>query len=250
MRFFNNSSWPGIARSIATGLVDIVFPPLCLVCETRLDTHEKAVCTVCWSSLQPTDLGNWRDRVTHSEHLDHVLTGWFLDSSLHTVVHELKYNEKRVLAHELGWRMARLLGPDVGQLALDVVVPVPLHSSRSRERGYNQSELLARSFAASLGLSIETKLLLRKGNTPSQTKLTPVERLENVRGAFVSRDFSEHNRFLIVDDVLTTGATLSACAEALRKAGAKFVAAATAGTPRVWGVDVGQKKERTIHEVG
>jgi ComF family protein len=107
----------------------------------------------------------------------------------------------------------------------DVVVPVPLHPKRLRERGFNQSGLLAKEFSRRHGLPVSFDLLIRKKWTEPQTRLNRKERLENVKGAFGLRDASAvpGRRILLIDDVFTTGTTLSECARTLKKGGASEV---------------------------
>jgi ComF family protein len=106
---------------------------------------------------------------------------------------------------------------------VDCIIPVPLHRRRQRARGFNQAELLARVVGRWLRLPVETRLLQRVTDTPSQTGLTPAQRVENVRGAFAVRSKLDRKRILLVDDVCTTGATLDACARVLKRAGAASV---------------------------
>jgi ComF family protein len=110
---------------------------------------------------------------------------------------------------------------------VDAIVPVPLYPARARERGFNQAELVARELARWLGRPVESGWLARIKDTLSQTGLTPVQRVENVRGAFEARAKLDRQRILLLDDVCTTGATLNACARALRRGGAASVQAVT-----------------------
>ena len=105
------------------------------------------------------------------------------------------------------------------------MVPVPLHRQRERERGYNQADLIARPLAKRLGFPYRAFLLVRKRPRPNKHLLTHAERWESVRGAFATRPGSQVDnlRVLLVDDVMTTGATLDACSRVLRKSGAKSV---------------------------
>jgi ComF family protein len=114
--------------------------------------------------------------------------------------------------------------------AADVVVPVPVHALRLRERGYNHAELIAKPLARSLGLPCRSYLLVRSRPRPDKLRLTLRERWRSVRGAYTIRQGLrvDNLRVLLVDDVLTTGATLDACSRALRKAGAARVVALTA----------------------
>jgi ComF family protein len=151
------------------------------------------------------------------------------DGLVADLLKELKYHGGFWLAEDL----ARLLHH--GVLAeyqidgLDVVCPVPLHHARRRRRGYNQSDLLAGSLARLLGLDYRANLLRRVRPTPTQTSLTALERAANMRNAFKVRfpGWLKGRRVLLVDDVMTTGATVNECARALRKGGAREVWAVT-----------------------
>ncbi len=117
-------------------------------------------------------------------------------------------------------------------LAADIIAPVPLHPSRLAERGYNQSALLARVLAAEVGVPLDERLLIRHRATAHQVGLGQAERTRNVTGAFACRGAAAGKRVMLVDDVATTGATLEACAVALREAGATNVAALTLARAR------------------
>lgn len=142
----------------------------------------------------------------------------------------LKYHQVTPLGAWFAARLAELVARDPEMFAADVVVPVPLHVSRLRERGFNQAELIARPLAKRLGLPLRSYLLVRTRPRPEKLKLTRQERWRTVRGAYAMRSEAKIDklRVLLVDDVFTTGATLDACARALRKAGAGRIVALTA----------------------
>jgi ComF family protein len=149
------------------------------------------------------------------------------DNELRQLIVLLKYSGVRSLARPLGDWLAVALADCPWRGEADVIVPVPLHPRRERARGYNQAELIARELARWLGKPVKTDWLARVKDTPSQTGLTPAQRIENVQGAFSARDKVDKARILLVDDVCTTGATLNACARALKRAGAESVQAVT-----------------------
>ena len=153
-------------------------------------------------------------------------------------MHAFKYGGWRVLAIPMADRMARVDGmhPAAASTAL---VAVPLASARERERGYNQSELLAREISRRWALPVWSGALQRSRQTPTQTALTPQQRLRNVAGAFaIVAAFRARCRganLILVDDVITTGATMNACATAMFAAGAHSVAYVTFGRARAPG---------------
>lgn len=146
-------------------------------------------------------------------------------------IHHFKYSNAHALAGPLGALMTAWW--DEHPLNGDVLVPVPLHSSRLRQRGYNQAALLARELGHHTGLPLEEQLLVRVRNTSAQMRLDAEQRRQNVSGAFVApSDTLRGRRVVLIDDVCTTGATLQACATALQDAGADTVQAFTlARTP-------------------
>jgi ComF family protein len=137
----------------------------------------------------------------------------------------LKFEQIEPLGAWFSERLVEIVNADGERLSADVVVPVPLHREREKERGYNQAALLSNPLAKRLRLPHKAVLLMRTRARPDKQVLSLEERWESVRGAFATRPGSQVDnlRVLLVDDVLTTGATLDACARALREAGAKSV---------------------------
>jgi ComF family protein len=152
------------------------------------------------------------------------------EGSLRTLIHELKYRGRRRVAA----RLAELLLAAPRATAVfgagSVLVPVPLHPRRRRERGFNQAELLARELAVRVGLVLSAAALVRRKDTPPQTGLSAAARRSNVEGAFAVRRRAQvaGRAVVLVDDVLTTGATARACVRVLREAGASEVRVVTA----------------------
>ena len=151
------------------------------------------------------------------------------DDHYQKLIHAFKYQAKTSLGKRLGRILAEKLREDGILPGFDCLIPVPLHPARKRERGFNQSELLADELSEVTHLPELKQLLKRIRNTKDQTKLTPEQRIENVKGAFALIDYDriEGKKVILVDDVMTTGATLKECAKVLTKAGAKRVMGAT-----------------------
>src|SRR5579863_1955401 len=148
----------------------------------------------------------------------------------------LKYHQVTPLAKWFASSLKKTFDNNGESFQADVVVPVPAHALRLRERGYNQAELIAKPLARSLGLPCRSYLLVRSRPRPDKLRLTLRERWRTVRGAYTIRQGLrvDNLRVLLLDDVLTTGATLDACSRALRKAGAAKVVALTVARAIPW----------------
>ena len=161
---------------------------------------------------------------------------WVPDGTGGAVVHALKYHGWTRLADDMAARMAELTWPRDVLDERAALVPVPLTAERARERGYNQSSLLARSLSSRWRCPTWERALVRVRRTETQTRLTPGERLRNVAGAFAvdasARTPLRGAHVVLVDDVVTTGATLNACAAALVEGGARIVSYVTFGRAR------------------
>ncbi len=216
-------------------LLDLVYPPHCLACRRpgawlcsscaeSISFLQAPVCHHCGTPIRQAGL------CPSCQHRQSDLMGVrsvaFHLSPLREAVHALKYEGMRVLAEPLGEILAQYWPS--ADLMVSVVVPVPLHTERLRQRGYNQSLLLATALGKRVGLPVEQHVLVRSRNTPSQVGLSIDERWANVRDAFrCSSDALSGERVLLIDDVYTTGATLETCASALLESGAAEVWALT-----------------------
>jgi ComF family protein len=156
-------------------------------------------------------------------HIDGIRSAsHFENNPVRSAIHLLKYRNHKAVAAVLAGIMADAYRRYY--LAADVIVPVPLHPSRFRERGYNQSELLARELGKLLGLSVNISTLQRVRQTRSQVTLRETERHQNVVGAFACGNMNlAGQKVLLIDDVCTTGSTLHACAAALKQSGVASV---------------------------
>lgn len=175
-------------------------------------------CPDCLSALEPIP-----ETPMAFGYLDGVQAGLFYNDAAARLIHAFKYAGAKYLAESLGAFLPT--PPDA-----DWIIPVPLHPFRRRQRGYNQSQLLAQRLSRETGIPMQTKALTRIRNTPSQAQRTHAERPGNVRDAFLAGRGLQGSHILLVDDVITTGSTLDACALALRMAGAAGVWAVTVCT--------------------
>lgn len=218
-----------VLRRASRAVLGLLYPPLCLGCADRLPEPEPAVplCDACLRSIPRADTDLLTDRLGAFHDgpagFDRAFALWLFDegTALQRLQHAVKYHNRPTL----GVRLGRWIGEEfhtVGGPAPDLVVPVPLHRVRELERGYNQSERLARGIADVLGAEVGDGLLVRQRATRSQTALDKEARWQNVAGAFALSDPAAvaGRRVLLVDDVLTTGATVVAASVPLHEAGA------------------------------
>lgn len=232
-------------------LGQLFFPRVCAACETLLDDSDRGiVCGRCWARL-PLLRAPQCARCGHPRAARGACGGCALlppyvraARSLCWVPHEvssailsaLKYDGWPAVATAIGERLARIPWPEDVAAERTALVPVPLASVKQRARGYNQAERLAQAVAEQWEIPVWRDALERTRATPSQTRLTPGERLANVHGAFSLGDSRARDvrgqHLILVDDVLTTGATLNACAATLFGAGARTVSYLTFGRAR------------------
>ena len=213
-------------------LLHLIAPALCPACSGRLAATERALCAACRSSLEPAPFPRdlYLDLVglfpADEIALDAVgaLLSFRRGGPVQNLVHAIKYHGASRLGIEMGRELGRGLAMFREFQQIDLVVPIPLHSARRRERGFNQAESIGRGIAAALDIPLAAGAVVRRSNTRSQTRLDAEERVGNMTAAFTAFSRAVAGaRVLLCDDVLTTGATLNACADALLCAGARSV---------------------------
>jgi len=238
---------PGPWSRFLTAFTDILFPPLCHGCRTFIpDAGELHLCSDCLVGSPPivsplcTVCGLPYPTEGGSDHL----CGGCLDNPppfaaaraavlfegpVRDLVHRFKYGNKVQHARPLGLLTAHRTGSSAEAFAGDLIIPVPLHLKRLRQRGFNQAILLADLAARKWQLPLSRDNLRRTRWTEPQITLSAAERRENVRGAFALRDAGEvkNRRIILVDDVYTTGSTVAECAGTLKKGGAAAVLVVT-----------------------
>jgi ComF family protein len=209
------------AGEMAGELFSLFFPRYCLGCGEPLTREEEILCTFCLFHLPRTffhqDPTNPAARVFWGRvRLEAAASFVFFHKggNVQELLHQLKYQGKKEVGRYLGRLYAYELSDSQFLNGIDMVIPVPLHLKKLRKRGYNQSQCFAEGLAAAAGIPVMGGILSRKTNTATQTKKTRYERWENVEGIFelynVERITGKH--ILLVDDVITTGATIEACA--------------------------------------
>lgn len=212
---------------ILNDFVSLFFPRYCLSCSTSLVGGEETLCTRCIINLPKAnyalDDNPIKDRLIGRLPLSYGLVYLKLKKGgvVQKMLHQLKYNHHP----EIGVKLGKVFGHELKENGLtdafDLIIPVPLHVTRKRKRGYNQSAKFAEGLGYSLGVPWDETISVRKQRTKTQTNKSKLERWENVKDVFSMTKISsvEGKRILLVDDVITTGATLEACGSHLVRSG-------------------------------
>ena len=226
----------------AKGLRELFFPRKCVVCGKMLEMEEKDLCEVCLAELPLTY--QWDivqnaafERLARRFEVEDAAALMFFgaESDYRNVLYAIKYGGRRQLSRRMGVLLGGYLRGSRQFGGCQAVVPVPLHPLRQWKRGYNQAEEIARGVAEAMGLPLETALLQRRRRTRSQTKLSGAAKTANVQDAFrVDADCARAlqtagiRHLLLIDDTLTTGSTLAACAAPLGAVGFRISCATVA----------------------
>ena len=225
------------AKRFIRNILDIVIPPVCSGCRTkpgefcaacteRVAWVRHPICTFCGNRVRSPQIKACFacQQQTWRQQLCKVRCAVWFDGPVRRAVHALKYEGRFGVAKPLAKLMMQA-APNWRPKA-DLIVPVPLHAQRHAKRTYNQSELVAKQLSAEYGIPVAATSLLRRRNTTPQVTLKSDERVHNMKNAFHAvESIIKGRRVLLIDDVVTTGATIYASAEALQQAGATYVSA-------------------------
>lgn len=206
--------------------IDLIFPRCCEACDQGLVGNEEVICTACRVALPRIKTDSMlsdtlEDRFAHMPEI--AGTAAFLlftkRGKVQKLLHALKYKGRSEVGVELGFMFGQEMGDHQTLPDAELIISVPLHKKRIKKRGYNQSDLLAEGFSKATQIPWSGTILERSVNTTSQTGKTKKERRENVKDVFVVKEMLTQKSVIVIDDVLTTGATLEACVLALQKGG-------------------------------
>lgn len=221
---------------VKNAMLELWYPRLCNLCQGRLNSVEQLICRSCLITLPRA-----RFAACYENMMDKQLWGrtdvsgclaflLFRPGSLsRKLLHAVKYRDMPEIGYYFGHHFATEQQKLFIELGINLIAPVPLHPRKQISRGYNQSERIASGIADVLGVPMETDMLVRKEERQTQTKYGRFKRWENVSGIYEVRE-QEHyygRKVLLVDDVFTTGATVIACADALKKVKGLEVSVAT-----------------------
>ncbi len=228
---------PSPLNNLVADFISLLFPEDCLACHELLARGETTICTHCRVNLPYTNShlltgskSELLSRFYNKVPVKHVLAflSFTRSGRVQQLLHALKYKGHEEIGEVLGTWYGADLKEHHYQEQFDLIIPVPLHRKKLRKRGYNQSDSFARGLSQVLGILWQPDVLERLADTRTQTKKTRLERWQNVGQLFTvaKPELVKNQRILIVDDVMTTGATLEACAFVLLEAGAAAVSVA------------------------
>lgn len=207
-------------------IIDLFYPRTCLICGRALLAHEKHLCLHCIQNIPRTDFHTkdshpaeqlFRGKIEIEE--VYAFFYFTLNGDYRHLIHQIKYNGEKRCGQYMGYLFAQELIRDGKLQDIDIIVPVPLHRSKERRRGYNQSEWIAKGIAEAIRKDVYPRLLCRKRKNESQIHKSLYERWLNTRSTFQLNETAdlEGKHILLIDDVITTGATLLACAETVSR---------------------------------
>lgn len=220
-------------------LLDILYPKLCITCENQLQINENQICTSCLLDLPYTDTHKVGIIALENKFVGRVdvakifsFVRFSKKSGVQKLLHALKYKANEKIGNDIGVYYGKLIKKEVEEYKLDYLLPVPIHPKKLKIRGYNQAEVFSKGLSESLEIKTLTDVLLKTRETVSQTKENKQERFENIKGSFeiIEAGILKGKNIAIVDDVLTTGATLEEIAQILKNVGVSKVVIITIAT--------------------
>lgn len=219
----------------STKLFDLILPRFCCSCKTKLLSNEDTICQICFCKIQPASEDRLKREFERKFLNKNIISDFFApfvfekDKELQHAIHSLKYNNKFQVGIFLGKVLADKIQSTQSNWKIDLIIPIPLHQLKKAERGYNQSYYIAKGMSKILNVSCSDRIVKRKKYTESQTTMTLTERKENISKAFriKNKNAVKEKTVLLIDDVITTGATISECGSILLESGAKKIFAAS-----------------------
>lgn len=211
-------------KSLGHSIFNLFYPNLCAGCDLELVGNEKLVCLNCLSTLPKTNfhlkkVNEIEQKFWGKSKIEHATAFYYFnaESRIHHIMHALKYGKQTEIGNLLGQKMGIDLLYAEWIKDIDYIIPIPLSKEKFRKRGYNQSEFIAQGISNVTNIPVHLNNLVRIKNTKTQTKLNSLERFENVKDAFeiIDKTIFENKHILLIDDVLTTGATIESCAKSI-----------------------------------
>ncbi len=215
--------------------LDMLFPRTCLTCRNLLEKNEEMICMQCRYALPQTNFHLQSDNELARKFWGRIPLKYafaylrFIKAGkVQVLLHQLKYHGRQEVGEMLGLWYGNELKKHNLATEFDMILPVPLHPSKLKKRGYNQCDSIAKGLSESMGITWDSQILVRQKANISQTRKDRIERWENVADIFMLQQAEKvkDKNILLIDDVITTGATLEACSLSLQSAGCKSLSIA------------------------
>ncbi|MFT4753563.1 MAG: ComF family protein [Salibacteraceae bacterium] len=219
-------SKPSTLTTLLTDFIALMYPEICIGCGDALKHSDTMICFTCSIDLPITHFEHHPDNPVErlfwfKTQIESAMAGYFFSkkSRMQKMIHSFKYQGNEEAAIFMGEKIGHMLQSSQRFSTIDIVVPVPLHEEKMRLRGYNQAEKIGLGISNILNIPLVTESLIRNQHNATQTKKTLFNRWENVNSIFtvVQPEKIEHMHVLIVDDVITSGSTIEACAKTILK---------------------------------
>lgn len=227
-----------IIKSLFSDFIDIIFPSKCLTCNNFLIKGEEIFCLKCFIDISKPDLFlNYSNSYIAKKFYGKIIIKHCFSfqkftkgNKIRSIIHYLKYKNK----HKIGELLGNIYGKIILEIdykkEFDIIIPIPLHKKKIDERGYNQAHFFAKGLSETLSIPSKKEYIIRKIHSKSQTKIPDeLNRWKNVKNIFEIKDSDsiKNKNILLVDDVITSGSTLEACAQELLENGASSISIAT-----------------------
>ena len=225
----------GVIVSHINLVLDSILPRFCCSCKTKLSTIENSICSNCLDKIKPTEKSRLLREFNRKFANKDIVSDFFApfvfekDRELQDAIHSLKYDNKVRVGIYLGTVLGRKIKELKPDWNFDLIIPIPLHKLKKAERGYNQAYYIAKGVSKVFKTNCNGSVVRRVKYTESQTTMNLIQREENIGGAFEVKNNKtlEGKNILLIDDVITTGATISECGKVLLEAGAIMILAAS-----------------------
>lgn len=225
----------GEPKYFANNLFDFILPRFCCSCKTKLSVNQDTMCVDCLSKIQRSNSSRLQREFERKFFNNKIISEFYSpfvfekDKELQHAIHALKYDKKFPVGIFLGKVLAAEIKSSKTNWKFDLIIPIPLHQLKKAERGYNQAYYIAKGVGKIFKVKVSDRIVKRIKYTESQTTMNLNEREENISGAFKVKWNTQvrGKNILLLDDVITTGATISECGKILLEAGASKVYAAS-----------------------
>ena len=209
-------------KKIINNILELIYPPVCGFCGNICSNY---ICTKCHAKIKKYEIKNKENYKTKNMYFNELFSIFKYEEDIRKLILKYKFQNKAYLYKTFSKIILNNKKICGNLKKYDIIIPVPIHKKRKNQRGYNQTELIAKEISKSLNIKMENNVLIKNINTKAQSELSKKERKDNIKGAFKVQNLRkiENKNILIIDDIYTTGSTANQCSKTLKLAGAKNI---------------------------